>query len=136
MKKQSRLSGQTLVEFALLLPVFLVLIIGFFDVGRAVFYYSSLSNAVREGTRYAIVNRNISDEQIKDKVLEYAFALADTPNPLERGKIEIERFTLFDEEEVTNLSIKATYTFQSIIFTGINFDLVAQSTMRISGAAR
>ena len=131
MKKQRLIIGQTLVEFALLLPLLLLLLVGFLDIGRAIFYYSSLSNAVREGTRYAIVNKNVSDDDIKDKVLEFAFALADTPNPLEREKIEIVRlkFNLTDEKE-TNLSITATYTFQSIFFTGLNFDLVAQSTMR------
>lgn len=125
MKKQHRLSGQTLVEFALLIPFLLTLLIGFFDIGRAIFYYSSLSNAVREGTRFSIVTQDITEDEIKDKVLEYAFALADTPHPLEQERIEIERSS-------THLSITATYTFQSILFRRIEFDLVAQSKMRLS----
>lgn len=48
--------GQSLVEFALIFPLVLFLLLGFFDLGRAVIYYSSLSNAVREGTRAGIVN--------------------------------------------------------------------------------
>jgi Flp pilus assembly protein TadG len=50
--------GQALVEFALILPIFLLLFVGLFDVGRAVFTYNSLTNAAREGARLAIVNQD------------------------------------------------------------------------------
>lgn len=55
MKSSKRFSGQTLVEFALILPLFLFLVMGLFEIGRAVFYFAVLNNAVREGTRVAIV---------------------------------------------------------------------------------
>jgi Flp pilus assembly protein TadG len=48
--------GQSLVEFALLLPVMLLLITGLFDVARAVWQENTLAYAAREGTRYAIVH--------------------------------------------------------------------------------
>lgn len=47
--------GQTLVEFALILPIMLVVIIGVFDGGRAVFTNTTLSQAAREGARLAAV---------------------------------------------------------------------------------
>lgn len=50
--------GQSLVEFALILPVLLVLVLGIFDFGRAIFAYNAVSNAAREGVRVAIVNQN------------------------------------------------------------------------------
>ena len=55
MKTSRKYTGQTLVEFALLLPLFLFLVMGLFEIGRAVLYYSVLNTAVREGTRFAIV---------------------------------------------------------------------------------
>lgn len=55
MKKRQQFSGQTLVEFALIFPLFILMIMGLFDVGRYVFFYSVLNNAVREGTRTGIV---------------------------------------------------------------------------------
>jgi len=55
MKLFKKIRGQTLVEFALLVPLLFLLIMGLFDVGRAIFYYAVLNTAVREGTRYAIV---------------------------------------------------------------------------------
>lgn len=58
MKIKQRHFGQSLVEFALIIPLVLLLVAGFLDLGRAVFYYSSISNMVREGARYAIVDQN------------------------------------------------------------------------------
>jgi hypothetical protein len=47
--------GQGLVEMALVLPVFLLILFGIFDVGRAVYTNSTLSQAAREGARLAAV---------------------------------------------------------------------------------
>ncbi len=51
--------GQALVEFALAIPIFLLLMVALFDLGRAVFAYNTLTNAAREGARLAIVNQDI-----------------------------------------------------------------------------
>jgi len=48
--------GQSLIEFALMLPIILLIITGIFDVGRAVWQENTLAYAAREGTRYAIVH--------------------------------------------------------------------------------
>jgi Flp pilus assembly protein TadG len=48
--------AQSLVEFALILPIFLLLITGLFDLARAVWQENTLAYASREGTRYAIVH--------------------------------------------------------------------------------
>jgi Flp pilus assembly protein TadG len=48
-------TGQSLIEFALVFPLFILLMMGLFDIGRAVLYFSTLNTAVREGTRLAIV---------------------------------------------------------------------------------
>lgn len=50
--------GQALVEFALVIPIFLLVVLGLFDMGRAVFYYSTISNASREAVRLGIVDQN------------------------------------------------------------------------------
>ena len=50
--------GQSLVEFALVLPLFLVLVMGIVDLGLSVFAYNSITNAAREGARLAIVNQD------------------------------------------------------------------------------
>ncbi len=52
--------GQALVELSLILPVFLLLIIGILDVSRAIWQENTLAYAAREGTRYAIVHGSAS----------------------------------------------------------------------------
>jgi Flp pilus assembly protein TadG len=49
-------AGQALVETALILPLFLMLLMGIVDMGRAVWATTSLSSAAREAARYAIVH--------------------------------------------------------------------------------
>jgi Flp pilus assembly protein TadG len=51
--------GQALVEFALVIPIFVLLLTALFDMGRAVFAYNTLTNAAREGARIAIVNQDV-----------------------------------------------------------------------------
>lgn len=48
--------GQALVEFALILPVFVLLLVGLLDVGRVVFAYNDASHAARDATRFASVS--------------------------------------------------------------------------------
>jgi hypothetical protein len=48
-------AGQTLVEFALILPIFLTILFGVIDGGRFVFTDSILSQAAREGARLGAV---------------------------------------------------------------------------------
>jgi Flp pilus assembly protein TadG len=56
--RSDRQHGQTLAEFALAFPIFILLVLGLFDVGRAVFVYNAMTNAAREGARLAIVNQD------------------------------------------------------------------------------
>ena len=55
MKKPNRQSGATIVEFALVFMIFLVLSIGLFEMGRAMWIYTTLSHAARQGARFAMV---------------------------------------------------------------------------------
>jgi len=48
--------GQELVEYAIILPLFLILVLGIVDLGRAVYYYAAMNNIVREGARYGSIH--------------------------------------------------------------------------------
>ena len=50
--------GQALVEFAIVIPVLLLMMLALFDGGRAVIYYTELTNASRVGARVAMVNQS------------------------------------------------------------------------------
>ena len=65
-----RSRGQSLVEFAIILPVIAMVVLGLFDLGRAVFTYNTLSQAARQANRTAIV------DQDADRVKAMAVAAA------------------------------------------------------------
>jgi Flp pilus assembly protein TadG len=65
------------VEFALILPIFLVILVGLFDGGRLVFASNTVNNAAREGGREATVNQTLAD--IQARAAQHAVALAIAP---------------------------------------------------------
>jgi hypothetical protein len=54
-RKRNKGRGQALVEFSLAITIFLVMLMGIFDVGRAIFAYNGVSEAAREIARRAAV---------------------------------------------------------------------------------
>lgn len=56
LKKCRREDGQAMVEFALILPIFLLILCGIIDFGWLFYNQLSLNNACREGARYAVVH--------------------------------------------------------------------------------
>jgi Flp pilus assembly protein TadG len=51
-----REEGQELVEYALVLPILLLLVLGLMQVGVLLYQYNTLANAAREGARYAVTH--------------------------------------------------------------------------------
>lgn len=66
--------GQTMVEFALLLPIFVLVLVGIFDLGRAVYAFNTINNAAREGGRLAIVDQ--TEGHIQDRAAQHAASVA------------------------------------------------------------
>ena len=58
MKKRLRRNekGQALVEFALVMPILLLLLCGIIDFGWIYYNQITLNNAAREGARYAVIH--------------------------------------------------------------------------------
>jgi Flp pilus assembly protein TadG len=50
--------GQTLVEFALVIPLVILLLLAIFQLGRAFAESIQVTNAAREGARKALISRN------------------------------------------------------------------------------
>jgi len=65
--------GQSLVEFALLLPVVVLLVVGILELGRVVSAQLIVENLAREGARYAIAGPD--ETQVSQRVRELC------PNP-------------------------------------------------------
>ena len=63
-------SGQALVEFALVVPVFLLLLFGIVEFARAWNIYEALTDAAREGARNAVVDNSLSEEAVRTIIVE------------------------------------------------------------------
>jgi Flp pilus assembly protein TadG len=75
-RERRRGRGQTLVEFAMVLPIIFVVLIAVLDLGRAVFVYNTLAQSARQAARLAIVNQNVTD--VKNAAIAYAPTLGMT----------------------------------------------------------
>lgn len=78
LRAAERSKGQSLVEFALVLPIFILVLVGILDLGRAVYAYNTLNNAAREGSRLAIVDQTVPD--IRDFAAQQAGWLGIDPS--------------------------------------------------------
>jgi Flp pilus assembly protein TadG len=66
--------GQALVEFTLLVPIFLLLIFAIVDFGMGFYSWITVTNAAREGARLGVVMATA--QQIEDRV----YQTSDLPN--------------------------------------------------------
>lgn len=123
--------GQSLAEFALVLPLILLLVFGFLDLGRAIYYYSAISNAAREGARYASVRpldlqTNTDDQdEVKTIVQDYSVSV-----PLDESKIT------FPAPPTNYVIVKVVFDFQPITPFINTLTLQTESTMLLAPVAR
>jgi hypothetical protein len=111
--------GQDLAEYALILPIFLLVILSIFDMGRAVYYYSALQNSVREGARYGIIYpEDITG--IENVVRQKAVGLDIN---------DLSIYTSFPSDDT--IQVRATFQFQ--IVTPIIGALVGSNELTFSG---
>lgn len=66
-----RRRGTSLVEFALILPVLMILVVGLIDLGRGWSMVGVISNAAREGARFGS-SHPLDNPGIKNRVMEEA----------------------------------------------------------------
>jgi Flp pilus assembly protein TadG len=59
--------GATVVEFALVISVFLMLMLGAIEFGRVLFYWNTTAEATRLGARVAVVC-DLDDSQVKTRM--------------------------------------------------------------------
>src|SRR3990170_1598575 len=67
-RRKSGERGQALVEFALLVPIFLLLLFAIIDFGMGFYSWISVTNGAREGARLGVVMG--TEQQIKDQVYQ------------------------------------------------------------------
>lgn len=65
-------SGTALVEFALVLPLLLVVLFGVLDFGRALNYWIDTTHLANQGARFAAVNKNPGGSTLQDYIRQQA----------------------------------------------------------------
>lgn len=116
--------GQTLVEFAVSIAVLVLLLLGLVELGRYVFTLSTLTHAVREGTRYAIANPT-DDNGIIQRVHQGAANL--NPSLL---SVQNPTFNPSTRTSGSLVTVRASYQFQSVMGM-FSRTVTASATMRV-----
>jgi len=123
-----RMPGQALVEFAIVAPIFFLILFGIIDFGRYVYYVQILNNAAREGTRYAIVHGADSLSPTGPPDDPSGAAVIDVVRSYAIGVIGLEDASVLtitpswgtppdtpDNDRGTTVSVEVTYSFTSVI---------------------
>jgi Flp pilus assembly protein TadG len=129
-RRNTREDGQSLIEFALVLPVFIFVVMGIVDFGMALRAYVTVTNSSREGARYAIVcPSTVNDDLVKTRVLNYSSGLVQTADVVVTWQTPAERCKSGDSVKV-QASTDYHYITPLGAFLPGPLRLSASSTMR------
>ncbi len=108
-----RQRGGTLVELALVLPIFFLMVFGILDFGRGIWAYNTLSYASREGVRYAVVrgSKSLHPASVNDI---RQIVIAQTGG-LDASKLTVTVTWLPDNVPGSNVKVQTQYNFVSIV---------------------
>ena len=118
--------GQAMVEFALLLPVLLLLLCAIIDFGWLYFNQLLLNNAAREGARYAAIHYSTADElwrQEAEQIMLDCTVSGETPT--------VQVVSVTPDVTATAQADVPVLTGFTSIFLGPSKTLTATCTMKI-----
>lgn len=118
--------GATAVEFALVLPVLLVLVFGIIEFGRVLWVQNTLQYAAERGTRFYIVNAGAAESEIADVVRANLTGLNPPPDGL-----RIEARTETTVQQRTYKAVSVEYDFQFIVPVPALADLTLTAQARL-----
>lgn len=101
--------GQALVEFTMILPLFLLLLFAMVDFGRAFYTWLVVTNAAREGARIAAVQSD--DATINGRIYQSFCSNYPSSCTLDPAKLSISK-TNVQGSRGTPVKIDLTYNFQ------------------------
>jgi Flp pilus assembly protein TadG len=134
-------SGASAVEFALILPILLLLVFGIIEMGFVLFDKAMITNASREGARAGILFRvsPVTEQEIVDVVNTYLgnalITFAESANPTVTVSPP-------NPGPGDNLKVTVAYTYTSLILPNLinspvkqdfprEFNMIAETTMRM-----
>ena len=102
--------GQSLAEFALMLPLLVMLAFGTVDFGRAMYAYVSVSSAAQAGAEYASRNLGATQQSVERAVKNESGSFLATA-PL--GSVVVTKDALTGGQ-ITMMQVTVTYTFTPV----------------------
>ena len=103
--------GQSMVEFSLVFVLFITMMAGMFEFGRALWVYTTLAHATREGARYAMVhgaNNSVTNDQIIARVRAQAIGLSP-------GDVTVTPTYAPNNQIGSFVTVQATYPFSMVL---------------------
>jgi Flp pilus assembly protein TadG len=131
--KQRKERGATIVEAAIVLLMLITLVFAAFDFGRAYNVYQVMTNAAREGARYAVApNAGTStlptQDQIKARVKQF---MNSAYVKIDDDDIDITTVTkTVSLAAETYTRIEVTSAYNSFFVPGLDVTLKTEATMR------
>jgi Flp pilus assembly protein TadG len=124
--------GVVAVEFALIIPIFMLMTYGFMEIGRALFIQNSLGHAVYEAQRYAIVHGASSSSPADADAIEAV--ILEKAGMLDGDLLTVDVSFAPDNEPGSVVTIRASYAFDYM--TGLvpleAFDMTSTSAATIA----
>lgn len=116
--------GASAVEFALILPILIMLVFGIFQFGIAYNNYITITHAAREGARLAAVDLN--NDLLKQIIIERAY-----PIPLEPANIDINTPEGTDIGDPVEVEITYNITVEIPLVGSWSIPLTSKAVMRL-----
>jgi Flp pilus assembly protein TadG len=126
--RSKRENGQTMVEFALVLPILLMLLLGVIQFGIAFNNYLAVTDAVRAGARQGAVARHLAPADrcpsVEDRVRESA-------DNLDQSKLGVTCTSTFASGEDVTVSAEYPYQISILGLVVKSGDLTSTVTERV-----
>jgi Flp pilus assembly protein TadG len=127
-RRSLRERGAELIEFALILPLILVLIMGIFDFGLAFQRYEVITNAAREGARLGTLQGGYLDADIQGRVNDYCVA-AGLPGGCPLANVAVNRAATITVGSNVQAAVQVTVSYpHSFAFLGPVMRLISGGT--------
>lgn len=118
-RMKRRESGQALVEFALLLPLLLVILCAIIDFGWIYYNQITIANAAREGARYAVIHYDPAHDW-----------QGETRRRMLADMVQVDTATAVVSDPVEQ-QITATVTAHPRILTGFTSTIIGRNTLEL-----
>jgi Flp pilus assembly protein TadG len=131
--RQRGLPGQGMVEFALVAPLFFLMLFGVMEGGWLLFHNHQVSNAAREGARFAVVNGEMSGTGLTDAMIRTHVQDRVSLSNWDNATVNLVLVD-GDMEPESRIRVEVDYTHTTLvgfIFASGTIDLSSSSQMRV-----